>query len=35
MAPPKGNTGVVVALVITFFVLAVLGAAVAWFYLRR
>jgi hypothetical protein len=35
MAPPKSNTGMIVGLVLTFLVLGLLGAAVAWFYLRR
>jgi len=35
MTPPKSNTGMVVGLVFTFLLLAVLGAGVAWFYLKR
>ncbi len=35
MVPPRSNAGLIVGLVLTFLLLAVAGAAVAWFYVKR
>lgn len=35
MTPPRGNAGLVIGLAVTFLLLAVLGAAVTWFYIKR